>query len=141
LTSQGFLYADADKAQQFFNRAKECFEKALAEEPKNEVYRKSLEMTERAPSLHAELQKQLQEQQQQQQHHQQPTGRPGAGSNTITVQPSGGSGGSERSNSRGGEQSDPKSDFWYDLAGWGILSLLVTGIAVLSRGAVSSASR
>merc|ERR1712100_879707 len=41
LTPQGFL----------FDEAKSCFERAVAEEPENEIYKKALEMTEKAPSL------------------------------------------------------------------------------------------
>jgi|TARA_B110000977_G_C11017367_1_gene469988 hypothetical protein len=35
----------------------------LNEEPANEIYKKALEMTDKAPGLHAELQRQLAEQQ------------------------------------------------------------------------------
>lgn len=115
LTSQGFLYADPTRAQQFFDRAKDCFERALAEDPKNDVYRKSLEMTEKAPTLHAELQKQLQDQQQQQE---------GQGQGQR-IAASGGGGRKEQE--KGG------SEFWYDVAGWGILSLVVTGWALLAK--------
>lgn len=56
---QGFLTADSGKAQQFFNLATEQFDEALQQDPSNEVYRKALEMTKKAPELHAELQRQL----------------------------------------------------------------------------------
>eukprot|EP00193_Tetraselmis_chui_P018729 CAMPEP_0177774962 /NCGR_PEP_ID=MMETSP0491_2-20121128/13821_1 /TAXON_ID=63592 /ORGANISM="Tetraselmis chuii, Strain PLY429" /LENGTH=156 /DNA_ID=CAMNT_0019293445 /DNA_START=120 /DNA_END=586 /DNA_ORIENTATION=- len=62
-TSQGFLNTDKDRAMGFFDKAAVCFKKALAEEPNNEVYKKALEMTSKAPQLHSELQKQLQTQQ------------------------------------------------------------------------------
>ena len=52
LTSQGFLFAEAEKAGEYFDEAKRCFERAVAEEPENEIYKKALEMTEKAPSLH-----------------------------------------------------------------------------------------
>ena len=45
---QGFLFPSPEKAQTYFDRAAGCFEKALAEEPKNEVYKKALEMTTKA---------------------------------------------------------------------------------------------
>jgi tetratricopeptide (TPR) repeat protein len=64
LTSQGFLFADAATAAGHFASARSCFERALAEQPDNEVYRKALDMTSRAPALHAELQKQFAAQQQ-----------------------------------------------------------------------------
>eukprot|EP00873_Tetraselmis_striata_P006751 jgi/Tetstr1/427015/TSEL_017220.t1 len=62
-TSQGFLNTDSARAQSFFDQAADCFRKALAEEPTNDVYKKALDMTSKAPQLHAELQKQLQTQQ------------------------------------------------------------------------------
>jgi tetratricopeptide (TPR) repeat protein len=63
LTSQGFLFQEAQKACSHFDEAKTCFQRALNEEPTNEIYRKALEMTDKAPGLHAELQRQLAEQQ------------------------------------------------------------------------------
>jgi len=62
-TSQGFLVTDTDKANAYFKKAARCFQHALDEEPNNELYQKALEMTEKAPSLHQELQKQLASQQ------------------------------------------------------------------------------
>jgi len=56
---QGFLTADSDKAQEFFTLATGCFGDALQADPGNEVYRKALDMTKKAPELHAELQRQL----------------------------------------------------------------------------------
>ena len=63
LTSQGFLFQEAERAGDFFDKAKTCFQRALNEEPTNEIYKKALEMTDKAPGLHAELQRQLAEQQ------------------------------------------------------------------------------
>ncbi|QDZ18271.1 translocase of outer mitochondrial membrane [Chloropicon primus] len=62
-TSQGFLHASVEKAQDYFDRACECFRKACKEDPSNEVYKKALEMNSKAPQLHAQIQKQLQQQQ------------------------------------------------------------------------------
>jgi len=64
-TSQGFLHASVDRAQDYFDRASDCFKKAVKEDPRNEVYKKALEMNARAPQLHAQIQKQLQAQQEQ----------------------------------------------------------------------------
>lgn len=58
-TSHGFLVTDTDEANDYFQKAARCFQQALDEEPSNELYQKALEMTEKAPSLHQELQKQL----------------------------------------------------------------------------------
>lgn len=52
LTSQGFLYADSTRANDFFDKARDCFQRALDEEPRNETYKKALEMTHKAPYLH-----------------------------------------------------------------------------------------
>ena len=46
LTSQGFLFREQSKAEEYFNKAKSCFQRALNEEPTNEIYKKALEMTE-----------------------------------------------------------------------------------------------
>lgn len=40
-----------------------CFEKALDQQPENDVYKKGVEMTGRAPELYDEIQKQIQQQQ------------------------------------------------------------------------------
>ena len=66
LTSQGFLFQEAERAGDFFDKAKTCFQRALNEVPTNEIYKKALEMTEQGAGLHAELQRQLAEQQAQQ---------------------------------------------------------------------------
>lgn len=57
--AQGFLFQEAEKAGEYFEQAKSCFQRALNEEPTNEIYKKALEMTDKAPGLHAELQRQL----------------------------------------------------------------------------------
>ena len=58
-TSQGFLTADGEAAGALFAKAAGCFERAVEADPGSEVYKKALEMTSKAPALHAELQKQL----------------------------------------------------------------------------------
>ena len=103
LTSQGFLFAEAERAQGFFDKAKSCFERALKEEPTNDVYKKSLEMTAKAPSLHAELQRQLAAQQQQQQ---QQLALHGGGA---------------------ADKAEADSQFYYDVAGWVIFGGIVCG--------------
>jgi len=95
LTSQGFLFPEAEDAMRYFDEAKSCFRRALAEEPNNEIYRKALEMTDKAPGLHAELQRQLAEQAAQQQAYQSGMGHMG-----------------------GGGRAGSENDFWWDVAGW-----------------------
>ena len=59
----GIFISGSREGLQSFDEAKTCFQRALNEEPANEIYRKALEMTDKAPGLHAELQRQLAEQQ------------------------------------------------------------------------------
>jgi tetratricopeptide (TPR) repeat protein len=105
-TSQGFLFPSPEKAQTYFDRAAGCFEKALAEEPKNEVYKKALEMTTKAPGLHAELQRQLAQQQAQQQ---------GAGA-------AGGAGAGKKVDAAAAEAARKEEEF-YGWLGWGVLGV------------------
>jgi len=96
LTSQGFLFPEAQEAMKYFDEAKSCFRRALDEEPNNEIYRKALEMTDKAPGLHAELQRQLAEQAAQQQAFQ--SGMHGQ--------------------MGGGSKPGAENEFWWDVAGW-----------------------
>ncbi|KAK1403191.1 mitochondrial import receptor subunit TOM20-like [Heracleum sosnowskyi] len=56
-TSQAFLSMDISDAQPYFDKAVECFQKAVDESPGNDLYIKSLEATAKAPELHKELHK------------------------------------------------------------------------------------
>ncbi|KAL1828669.1 hypothetical protein DCAR_0207914 [Daucus carota subsp. sativus] len=58
-TNQGILTPDIRDAEIYFKKARDCFEKALTESPGNELYRKSLEATDKAPELHMQIQKQM----------------------------------------------------------------------------------
>ena len=122
LTSQGFLFAEAEKAGEYFDEAKRCFERAVAEEPENEIYKKALEMTEKAPSLHAELQNQLAAQQRAQEAAQQYERAHSGGGNGGN----GGGGGSRE----GGEQEDPDA-FYYSMLGWGTFAVVTTSWLVM----------
>uniref|UniRef100_A0A1D1Z1Y1 Mitochondrial import receptor subunit TOM20 n=1 Tax=Anthurium amnicola TaxID=1678845 RepID=A0A1D1Z1Y1_9ARAE len=60
-THNAFLSTDQDMAMMCFTKATECFQQAVEEDPGNELYMKSLEMTvkfSQAPELHLEIQKQ-----------------------------------------------------------------------------------
>merc|ERR1719482_1331321 len=59
LTSKGFLHPDIEVAQGYFDLAKEAFQTAVDLDGENPVYNKALQLTEKAPTLHAELQRQL----------------------------------------------------------------------------------
>ena len=120
LTSQGFLFADRNEALEYFERARGCFQRAVDEEPDNEVYRKALEMTSRAPALHAELQKQFAAQQQ--------------------AEMAAMGGGAVRRVGGGGERESSHADPYgwaYDLAGYVIL----VGIAVAWTVAADRAAK
>ena len=79
---------------------------ALAEEPENEVYQKALQMTDRAPGLHAELQRQLAQQQQAQ-----PAGAAAGG---------GAAGGGGARDGEAAAAAAAERAF-YDWVGWGVL--------------------
>ncbi|GKU93265.1 hypothetical protein SLEP1_g6870 [Rubroshorea leprosula] len=57
LTSQAFLTPDQDEAREYFDKAAVYFKQAVDEDPSNELYRKSLEVSTKAPELHSEIHK------------------------------------------------------------------------------------
>ncbi|KAG6542163.1 hypothetical protein Mapa_016395 [Marchantia paleacea] len=100
-TSQGFLFSDADKANDYFQQAARCFQLALDEDPHNELYHKGIEMTTKAPSLHQELQRQLATQMASYQASQGHSGGP----------------------SKASKKKKKDNDFKYDVMGWIVLSV------------------
>jgi tetratricopeptide (TPR) repeat protein len=111
LTSQGFLFQEAERAGEFFDKAKVCFQRALSEEPTNEIYKKALEMTDKAPGLHAELQRQLAEQQAQQE-----------------------AARAAQMGARGAYAGASGDDFWYDVGGWVCFAgIALSWVVMLSR--------
>ncbi|RWR87053.1 mitochondrial import receptor subunit TOM20-like protein [Cinnamomum micranthum f. kanehirae] len=58
LTSQAFLTPDIDAANVIFKQAAVLFQKAVDEDPGNDLYLKSLEVAAKAPELHLEIQRQ-----------------------------------------------------------------------------------
>jgi hypothetical protein len=88
-----------------------CFQRALSEEPTNEIYKKALEMTDKAPGLHAELQRQLAEQQAQQE-----------------------AARAAQMGARGANAGASGDDFWYDVGGWVCFAgIALSWVVMLSR--------
>ncbi|WOL18722.1 mitochondrial import receptor subunit TOM20 isoform X1 [Canna indica] len=58
-SSLAFCTPDHDTAMIHFAKATQCFEKAVEEDPGNDLYKNSLEMSAKAPELHQELQRQM----------------------------------------------------------------------------------
>ena len=119
------MTADGGSAGTLFERASGCFQRALAEDPSSDVYKKALEMTKKAPALHAELQKQLQ------------ASQPGGGASGGAAAAGGGAarGGGGRS------ASSTSSDMWWDVAGWVALSAIVVGVVALARSGPTPATK
>ncbi|KAK4757110.1 hypothetical protein SAY87_007237 [Trapa incisa] len=57
-TSHAFLTSNQDEAKIYFDKATDYFQQAVAEEPSNEIYAKSLEVAAKAPLLHMEIHQQ-----------------------------------------------------------------------------------
>ncbi|GER31350.1 mitochondrial import receptor subunit TOM20 [Striga asiatica] len=98
-TSNAFLIQDFDEAKDYFEKATLYFEQAFELEPKNDLYRKSVEMSSKAPELHVEIHKH------------------GLGQQAMDAEPS---------LSIGTKQSSKRSrssDLKYDIFGWVILAV------------------
>ncbi|PON82853.1 Mitochondrial import receptor subunit [Trema orientale] len=96
-TSIAFMTPNLDEANPYFDKASECFQKALDEDPSNELYVKSLEISAKASELHSEFHKH------------------GVGQQT--------SAGSDTSFSKKSSKSKKSSDLSYDICGWIILGV------------------
>ncbi|CAN4082290.1 unnamed protein product [Withania somnifera] len=97
-TSNGFLNPDEDEAKVYFDKAAQCFQQAVDADPENELYRKSFEVSSKAPELHAQIHKQGPIQQ---------AMGPGPSTSTTTK----------------GPKKKKNSDLKYDIMGWVILAV------------------
>lgn len=115
-TTKGFQTPEAVLAHASFQKAAVVFRQALEIEPRNEAYRKSLEVSLKAPELHEELHKQM------------------AMQAAVTGM---GQGGAESSKAPKKKKS---SDLWYDVAGWVVLAVgLVTYLGFVNMRAAAAA--
>lgn len=99
-TSNAFLIPDLADARGYFDKAAQYFEQAFELEPTNELYKKSLEVSSKAPELHVEIHKH------------------GLGQQAL--------GGGPAASSTSTKQSTKKnksSDLKYDICGWIILAV------------------
>ncbi|XP_073000368.1 mitochondrial import receptor subunit TOM20-like [Typha latifolia] len=98
-TSHAFYTPDHETAKGYFAKATQCFKQALEEDPGNDLYIKSLELSAKAPELHLELHRQMMASQQAPQ------------------------GASSASNAKVTQKKKKSSDMKYDILGWVILAV------------------
>ncbi|OMO60491.1 F17L21.18 isoform 1 [Corchorus capsularis] len=98
-STSGFMNNDLDEAKVSFDKAAHYFQRAVDEEPGNDLYRKSLEVAAKAPQLHMEFQKAAAEQR----------AMGGASSASSTANTS--------------MKKKKSSDLKYDIFGWVILAV------------------
>ncbi|XP_042502511.1 mitochondrial import receptor subunit TOM20-like [Macadamia integrifolia] len=97
-TSHAFLTPEHDAAKISFDKASQFFQQAVDEDPGNELYLKSLEVTAKAPELHMEIHKH------------------GLGQQAM-------GGGSSTSSNAKASKKKKSSDLKYDVFGWIILAV------------------
>ncbi|KAH9614075.1 hypothetical protein KSS87_003162 [Heliosperma pusillum] len=54
-TTQAFVTPDFEEAKPYFQKATVCYQQAVEEDPTNELYKNSFEVSAKAPELHAEI--------------------------------------------------------------------------------------
>ncbi|EXC33361.1 Mitochondrial import receptor subunit TOM20 [Morus notabilis] len=111
-TSHAFLTPDLEEAKEYFAKAAEAFQQALDEDPDNELYRKSLEVANKAPELHREIHK-----------------------HGLSQQAMGSSGPSSSSGTKTAKKKK-SSDLKYDIFGWVILAVSIVAWIGLAKSHV-----
>ncbi|XP_047981949.1 mitochondrial import receptor subunit TOM20-like isoform X2 [Salvia hispanica] len=99
-TSSAFLIPELEEAKVYFDKATQYFEQAFELEPTNELYKKSLEVTSKAPELHVEIHKH------------------GLGQQAMAGAPASSSASTKQST-----KTSKSSDLKYDIFGWVILAV------------------
>ncbi|CAK7328312.1 unnamed protein product [Dovyalis caffra] len=102
-TSYAFLTPDQDEANRNFEKAAVYFQQAVDEDPNNELYRKSLEVSSKAPELHSQIHKH-------------------GGLDQQTMGAASASAASTSSSAKGSKKKK-SSDLKYDICGWVILAV------------------
>ncbi|XP_042019870.1 mitochondrial import receptor subunit TOM20-like isoform X2 [Salvia splendens] len=100
-TSSAFLIPELEEARVYFDKATQHFEQAFELEPTNELYKKSLEVTSKAPELHVEIHK-----------------HGGLGQQAMAGAPASSSASTKQST-----KTSKSSDLNYDIFGWVILAV------------------
>lgn len=99
-TTKAFMIPDMEEAKPFFHQAAEYFQQAVEEDPANDLYKKSLEVSAKAPELHAEIHKQQ----------------------AFGQQVLGGGPSSSSTSTKTASKKKKSSEFTYDVLGWVILA-------------------
>ncbi|XWS30509.1 hypothetical protein CRYUN_Cryun24cG0123600 [Craigia yunnanensis] len=103
-TAFAFMTNKEDEARPYFEKATQYFQQALDEDPGNEIFRKSLEVSAKAPEIHQEIIKHGLSQQ-----------MLGAGPSSSTSTSS--------SSTKTATKNKKSSDLKYDIFGWIILAV------------------
>ncbi|XVF16199.1 hypothetical protein REPUB_Repub10bG0011400 [Reevesia pubescens] len=101
-TSFAFITNNEDEARPYFEKAAQYFQQAVDQDPSNEIYLKSLNISSKAPELHQEILKQTLGQQ-----------MLGAGPSTSA----------SSSSTKTATKNKKTSDLKYDIFGWIILAV------------------
>lgn len=99
-TTHAFMVPNIDEAKPYFDKAAGYFQQAVDEDPANDLYKKSLEVSAKAPELHAEIHKQQ----------------------AFNQQVLGGGASSSSTSTKTAGKKKKSNDFTYDVLGWVILA-------------------